>query len=43
MTGEFVSGLELPVVEIGHFEFKGFKRHEAVFGVAGKDDRHESV
>jgi adenylate cyclase len=43
MTGEFVSGLELPVVELGHFEFKGFKRHEAVFGVADKDDHHEGA
>lgn len=43
MTAEFVSGLELPavpVVEIGHFEFKGFKRHEAVFGVADDDGQH---
>jgi adenylate cyclase len=34
MTGEFVAQLESPVIEIGQFEFKGFKGREPVFGVA---------
>ena len=34
MTREFVAQLELPVIEVGQFEFKGFKGREPVFGVA---------
>jgi len=44
MTGEFVAGLSAGTVELGHFEFKGFKRHEAVYGPAdGEDDRSTAV
>ncbi|HWK45262.1 MAG TPA: adenylate/guanylate cyclase domain-containing protein [Stellaceae bacterium] len=33
MTEEFAGYLDAPVFEIGHFEFKGFRRHRAVFGL----------
>jgi adenylate cyclase len=38
MTGEFVSDLTAPTVELGHFVFKGFKQHEAVYGIADEGD-----
>jgi adenylate cyclase len=34
MTGEFAAELDAAVFEIGHFEFKGFRQHRAVFGLS---------
>jgi adenylate cyclase len=33
MTDTFAAGLSEPVFEIGHFELRGFRRHQPVFGL----------
>src|SRR5258708_20284650 len=38
MTDAFAAGVAEPVYEIGHFELRGFRRHQPVYGLGHQDD-----
>ena len=38
MTDTFAAGVSEPVFEIGHFELRGFRRHQPVYGLGQQDD-----
>src|SRR5260221_1780021 len=38
MTDAFAVGVAEPVCEIGHFELRGFRRHQPVYGLIHQDD-----
>jgi adenylate cyclase len=38
MTDAFAAGIAEPVFEIGHFELRGFRRHQPVYGLGQQDD-----
>jgi adenylate cyclase len=38
MTDAFAAGISEPVFEIGHFELRGFRRHQPVFGLGQQAD-----
>jgi adenylate cyclase len=33
MTGAFAAEVAAPVFEIGHFELRGFRRHQSLYGL----------
>ncbi len=37
MTDTFAAGISEPVFEIGHFELRGFRRHQPVYGLGEQD------
>jgi len=37
MTDTFAAGISQPVFEIGHFELRGFRRHQPVYGLGQPD------
>jgi adenylate cyclase len=38
MSGAFAAEVAAPVLEIGHFELRGFREHQSLYGLCQDDE-----